>query len=188
MFKKSKEGRVGLAYLQPYPQTGGYQAPEEDKDAEAPVNGDDAFAREDSTDDGACYWLGFHHHGVMEILGQEFCINETGTYVGEGDVLSLDVCQLRESFEVCVAITLGGRVGGGCSHAFGAGNGGNSGYVSVSLLGKIMPNVVYQASETHGVCLYRGEFYDGVKLAVLLANATDVQIYVHATKAFYEFL
>ena len=80
----------------------------------------------------------------MEILGQEFGVNETGAYVGEGDVQSPDVCQLRESFEVCVAIALGGRVGGGCSHTLGTGNGGDSGYVSVSLLGKIVPNVVYQ--------------------------------------------
>ena len=44
VFKKSKEGRVGLAYLQPYPQPGGYQAPEEDEDAETPVYGNDTLA------------------------------------------------------------------------------------------------------------------------------------------------
>ena len=92
----------------------------------------------------------------MEILGQEFGVNETGAYVGEGDVQSLDVCQLRESFDVCVAIALGCRVRGGCSHTLGASNGGNSGYVAVSLPGKIVPDVVNQASEPHGVCLYRG--------------------------------
>ena len=33
-----------LNNLQPYPQPGGYQTPEEDEDAETPVDGNDALA------------------------------------------------------------------------------------------------------------------------------------------------
>ena len=49
----------------------------------------------------------------MEILGQDVGVNETWSYVGECDVQSPNVCQLRKGFEVCVAIALGGGVGGG---------------------------------------------------------------------------
>ena len=124
----------------------------------------------------------------MEILGEKVGVDETRTYVGECDVQSLHVCQLRQGFEVCVAIALGGGVGGGCSHTFGAGNGGNGCYVAVSFLGKIVLGMVYKACKAHDVCLHGGEFYGGVEVAVLLAYATDVQIYVHATEAFNEFL
>ena len=64
-----------------------------------------------------CHRLGLHHHGIMEILGQEVGVDETWSYVGECDVQPPNVCQLRKGFEVCVAIALGGGVGGGCSHA-----------------------------------------------------------------------
>ena len=62
-----------------------------------------------------CHRLGLHHHGVMEILGEKVGVDETGTYVGECNIQSLHVCQLRQGFEVCVAIALGGGVGGGCA-------------------------------------------------------------------------
>ena len=51
----------------------------------------------------------------MEILGQEVGVDETWSYVGECDVQPPNVCQLRKGFEVCVAIALGGGVGGGCA-------------------------------------------------------------------------
>ena len=104
------------------------------------------------------------------------------------NVNSLHAGKLCQCLQIGVAISFGRRIRWCCSQSLGSCYGGDGCYMSFTLSAEVLPGVVYHSCKPQRVCFHGSQFHVGVQLPVLFTYAADMQIYVHSTKAFYEFL
>jgi len=175
---------LSIAHPQPFPKGAGDEAPEEYKDAVAPIDDAYATAMLEGTDDFACHRFDLHQQGVAGIA-QQVGGHEARTDVGKVDGQVLHVGQLDERLNVGVLEPFGGRIGGSYTDALGAGNGTDDGNVPGILLGCMALEIVEgkgdHAHESFPIGAGGAHFNVGVERGILIADATAVEVEVHAS-------
>ena len=96
--------------------------------------------------------------------------------------------QLLQCIDVRVLKTFGGRIGRSSSQPFGSGNGADDCQVSSFLLGKVMESGCHHAHKSGAVGFQCTEFDFRCQLVVLVTDARAVQVEVHASHFFNQFL
>lgn len=172
-------------HFQPHPQPSGHEAPEEDEEAVAPVDGDDGVVGTDALGNGEGNAVRVELERVVMSVGDEGGTHKARTDVVEVDVMDAsDVAELGEAFHVVVDVAFGGGIGRGSTQSSCASDAADDGEVgfTVGMLHEVVEGGIDHLCEACHVSGNGCHLLLYVERWVLVTNSSTVKIEVHAAR------